>query len=465
VQPIGRARHFFPPTRLMMTDRVLISVYIGLCAFAQFVGAQRGAVPVRGVVFDSLRGKPLANAFVTIAGVSGASATDSRGRFHFDSVAPGVYTVTAQHPVLDSIGLSGLATRTTIEAGGRDVQLAVPSFETLWRSSCAGNVPRDSGIVFGSVRSALTGRPVADVAVQLSWADLVLENKRSVVQRQSHIDTRTNARGGYAVCAVPPRTEFSLRAANDTSASGLIVIEPIEIRVRRRDLLIGPVTSTARQSGAIVGMVTDPRGQSVPGARVLLENLPEVRTDADGHFRLDDVAAGTRQIQVLSIGVAPAFAIADVVPRDSVAVSVRLEKAVSLDAVRSTAARGNHVFAAEFDARRRSGFGYSRDSTELARYARFINALRDVPGLNVREMPSGLTITVSNEKGGFCEPEVLIDGASAAFGHLIDLRPDEVAALEVYVRSAHIPPRFVPVGIQPQCGMILVWTKYGFRNR
>src|SRR5262249_26110122 len=221
-------------------------------------------------------------------------------------------TVTAQHPVLDSIGLSGLAPRTTIEEGGRDVQLAVRSFETLWRSSCAGKVPRDSGIVFGSFRSALTGKPVADVAVQLSWADLLLENKRSVVQRQSHIDTRTNAHGGYAVCAVPPRTEFSLRAANDTSASGLIVIEPIDIPVRRRDLLIGPVTSTARQSGAIVGMVTDPRGQSVPGARVLLESLPEVRTDADGHFRLDDVPAGTRQIQVLSIGVAPAFAIADV---------------------------------------------------------------------------------------------------------------------------------------------------------
>jgi Carboxypeptidase regulatory-like domain len=449
----------------MMTHRVLISVYVGLCAFAQSTGAQRGAVPVRGVVFDSLRGKPLSNAFVTIAGVSGASATDSHGRFRFDSVAPGVYTVTAQHPVLDSIGLSGLATRTTIEAGGHDVQLAVPSFETLWRSSCPGKVPRDSGIVFGSVRSAMNGRPVADAAVQLSWADLLLDSKRSVVQRQFHIDTRTNARGGYAVCAVPPRTEFSMRAANDTSASGLIVVAPIEIRVRRFDLLIGPVTSAARQSGAIVGLVTDPQGQLISGARVLLESLPEARTDADGHFRLDDVPAGTRQLQVISIGVAPAFAVADVLPRDSVAVSVRLEKAVTLSAVRSMAAGGNRVFAVEFDARRRSGFGYSRDSTEIARYPRFPNALRDVPGLNVREMPAGLTITVSNEKGGFCEPEVLIDGASAAFGHLIDLHPDEVAALEVYVRSAHIPPRFVPTGIQPQCGMILVWTKYGFRNR
>jgi hypothetical protein len=421
-------------------------------------------VPVQGVVFDSLRGKPLANAFVTIAGVSGASATDSRGRFQFDSVAPGVYTVTAQHPVLDSIGLSGLARRARIESGSGDLQLAVPSFETLWRSSCPGAVPRDSGFVFGSIRSATNGMPVADAAVQLSWADLLLDKKRSVVQRQWHVDTRTNSQGGYAVCGVPPQTGFSVRATTDTSASGLIDVAPAEIRVQRRDLIVGPTASTARR-GSVVGLVSDPQGQPVSGARVLLDSASDVRTDLDGHFRLNDIPAGTRQIEVLAVGVAPALAVADVLPGDSVAVSVRLEKVLALDAVRSRAARGNHIFAAEFDARRRSGFGYSRDSTELARYPQFTSALRDVPGLKVRETPSSLSISVSNGKGGFCEPQVLIDGASAAFGHLIDLRPEEVAGLEVYDRATHIPPRFVPAGILPQCGMILVWTKYGFRNR
>jgi hypothetical protein len=35
----------------------------------------------------------------------------------------------------------------------------------------------------------------------------------------------------------------------------------------------------------------------------------------------------------------------------------------------------------------------------------------------------------------------------------------------VYPRAAHIPARFVPPGFQPECGMILVWTKYGLKNR
>jgi len=60
---------------------------------------------------------------------------------------------------------------------------------------------------------------------------------------------------------------------------------------------------------------------------------------------------------------------------------------------------------------------------------------------------------------------VLIDGAPATNGHLLGLFPHEIAGLEVYATSAHVPSRFARVGIQSQCGMILVWTKYGFRNR
>jgi hypothetical protein len=59
----------------------------------------------------------------------------------------------------------------------------------------------------------------------------------------------------------------------------------------------------------------------------------------------------------------------------------------------------------------------------------------------------------------------LIDGARATLIHLLDLRSSEIGGGEVYTHAAHIPSRFVPTGIQPQCGMILVWTKYGFRNR
>jgi hypothetical protein len=94
-----------------------------------------------------------------------------------------------------------------------------------------------------------------------------------------------------------------------------------------------------------------------------------------------------------------------------------------------------------------------------------VNVLRDVPNMNVQYRASVLSISVPDGKGKSCAPDVLIDGASAGPGNLLDLLPGEVGGVEVYPRAAHIPPRFVPPGIQPQCGMILVWTKYGLRNR
>jgi hypothetical protein len=454
----------------MVTRRGLLSILLGGCLVglpkaARTALAQRGApVPVRGIVFDSLRGKPLANAFVTIAGKSQPSATDSRGRFRFDSVSPGTYTVTAQHPVLDSIGLSGLTTKAT--ADGREIQLSVPSFETLWHLSCRGRVPRDSGIVFGSIRNAAGGAPVIDAAVELSWTDLTLGRRHDVVQRQWRIETRTNERGGYAVCGVPAKVGFALRAHVDSSASGLVDVEPNGIRVQRRDLLIGPMSAKrAAEQGTVVGVVTDPNGQSVAGARVRVEDLPEIRTGLEGQYRLSGVPIGTRQIEVLAIGVAPALVTVDVVPGDSTVVDVRLQKVLTLDAIRTMAERGNRVFAAEFDARRRSGFGYARDSIQIMKYPQFFNVFRDMANLNVRYSASVLVITVPDGKGAACQPEVLIDGTQAAFGHLVDLRPEEVGGVEVYPRASQIPPRFVPPGIRPECGMILVWTKYGFRNR
>jgi hypothetical protein len=37
--------------------------------------------------------------------------------------------------------------------------------------------------------------------------------------------------------------------------------------------------------------------------------------------------------------------------------------------------------------------------------------------------------------------------------------------VEVYNRALIIPAQFSRAGHLPTCGMILVWTKYGFRQR
>ena len=429
--------------------------------------AQRPASAVRGVVFDSLRGRPLRNAFVTVSD-GRAISTDDRGRFRFDSLPLGTQTFTVQHAVLDSIGLSGLTARKTVVEGDNEVRLAVPSFRTVWGVACGDRrPPSDSGIVYGTVRSAGDGAPVADAAVELTWSDLLMDRRRhTIVERHYRIETRTNQTGGYAICGVALDLGLGLRATRDSSASGKIVLLPVDLRVQRHDLVIGPIAPDTSSRGAIAGIVTDASGQPLAGARVELDSTIQDRTNADGRFELRGIPAGTRQLHIAAIGARPADPIVDVSLGETSQIGVRLDKAVVLPGM-VTSAPGDRMrrFAAEFAERRARGFGYSMDSTDIVRYDQFVDVLRSVPSLNVTLGSSVLTLAVPDGKGGTCPPRVMIDGAEAMFGHLLDLYPREVAGLEVYPRASHIPERFVPIGIQPECGMVLVWTKYGMKNR
>lgn len=429
------------------------------------LAAQRGVV--RGVVFDSLRGRPLGNAFVTVAGSEKGATTDGRGRFEFPALNAGRHTFVAQHPLLDSIGLSGLRAHVTINGvDDNEIRLATPSFETLWKAACSGRPPRDSGIVFGTIRDAARGSPAAKATVELSWAELFLSRRRSVTQRQSRIATETNMEGGYAVCGVPPEVAIRVHANLDSIETGALDLPPLTSRVQRRDLLIGRTTSSdPADRGNVNGVVATPSGTPWVGARISTPGLEEVHTDTDGRFRLNGVAIGTRQIAVYAIGASPTFVPVDVLPNSDGTVVIHVEKVPMLGGTTVTATNAVRIAAMEFTERKRAGLGYIRDSTALAQFDEFPNVLREVPGLNVRFSGTALTVTVSDGKGGMCVPDVVIDGAPGGVPHLIDLTPREIAGVEIYARLTQVPARFQRPGIRSQCGMIIVWTKYGFRNR
>lgn len=453
----------WPP---MKPQRCLTLAFIALASVTIPALAQRSNVPVRGIVFDSLRGRPLRNAFVTVAGDPRSITTDAQGRFEFDAMSAGKYTFVAQHPLLDSIGLSGLTAAATVSESANEVRLAIPSFATMWSVACGGRAPKDSGIVFGTVRHAVSGRPVANAAIDASWSDLMLDRRRGLRQRRWNILTETNAQGGFAVCGVPPDLGIRLRAALDTNQAAEIDLPALTARVHRRDLFVGPANvADSAGRGSIRGVVTSAAGVPWGEARVRAPGVDEVRTDAEGRFFISGVAPGTRQLEVLALGASPTLAIADVTPRGIAEVTIHVERVPVLSGMRTTATRGVRVAATEFEERKKSGLGYIRDSTQIIKYDQFFNLFRDVPSLTTRYAGSALTILVPDGKGGSCEPDVLIDGAAAAFGHLIDLESKEVAAVEVYPRISQIPGRFQRPGIRAQCGMILVWTKYGFRNR
>jgi hypothetical protein len=458
-----------------------LKTFVVLCAaMAASTSATAQAVPrppasipammaVRGVAYDSIRRQPLRDAFVSILG-SGAGArnttTDSHGRFQFDSVPPGDYTFAVQHAELDSLGLSGVSRKATVASESDEVRLGVPSFGTLWRIECGGRVPKDSGFVFGTVRDAATKRPLAHARVEVTWIELGLKSGH-VTGRRWRAEGLADDLGNYSVCDVPTWEVVSIRAAGttDSVSSGEIELTPRGGRIERRDLLVGPTDSVASRVGIVSGIVTNVNGEPFGAARVSMPGLREVRTDAEGRFVLRDVPTGTQQIEVLSVGVAPVSQTVDVLPRDTARVALRFGRPIVLTGMRVTAKPGVQVMSQEFDARRKNGTGYMLDSTAIGRYPDFINVFNDVPGIRMSRRLGSVFLSTMGDKGHACSPTILMDGIETSANALSDLQSHEVAAIEVYAHALMVPAELLPPGRSVDCGMVVVWTKYTFRNR
>jgi hypothetical protein len=54
--------------------------------------------------------------------------------------------------------------------------------------------------------------------------------------------------------------------------------------------------------------VTDSVGKAIANARVVTDGVPEVRGDSAGRFLVRSVPSGTRQVEVLALGMSPALA-------------------------------------------------------------------------------------------------------------------------------------------------------------
>ena len=81
-----------------------------------------GETIIRGVVFDSLTMRPLAEATVQIAAATGTPwmrtyETDSKGTFEFAGVPNGTYLIGFFHAELDTLGLLPPTFRLEVRAG------------------------------------------------------------------------------------------------------------------------------------------------------------------------------------------------------------------------------------------------------------------------------------------------------------------------------------------------------------
>ena len=431
-----------------------------LLAALPHVAMSQSSVPVNGVAFDSLRGQPLKEALIKIIGLQATATTDDRGRFRFDSVSPGVRTFIVQHPLLDSAGFPGISRRASISTGTNEVSLALPSFQTLWRAACGGRPPNDSGFVYGTISDVRTREPVANAAVEVSWIITAYDKARGVRQRRVFGETKTDARGGYVVCGVPATHWLKVISAT-VEASGGVDIPPGDLRIQRRDLVIGPTAEQDVASvGHIVGVLTDQDGVPFSEARIQLDDSSEVRSAGDGRFAFRNVQAGTRQIEVMSIGMVPIVLAVDVYPRDSATVTLKLRRVTTLDVVRVTASRRGRMIAEGIEERRKHSIGYSMDMTELQAHASFSTVMNDFPGVRVQQNGGDYRLFLNDGRGGQCTPEVWVDGARMAVATLIMIRPRDVLAVEYFPRASAIPMEFRRTEQYVQCGAIVVWTNW-----
>ena len=442
-----------------------------LLAAPRWSAAQSNVGPVRvqGVAYDSLRNAPLDGATVTIIGTAFRTVTDSAGRFRFDSVPAGTQTFAAQHAALDSIGFTGITTRATLSTGSTEIRIAVPSFGTLWRAACGSGSrpPRDSGFIYGMIRSAATGEPLPNATVTVTWLDLSVGRARTVRHTTWRGQSRSDASGNFGVCGVPTGIGLRIRASTDSAESGLIDLPGAGRRVQRRDLSVVPVTDSGVAAlGTIAGVVIDSTGTPVANARVIADGAWEIRSGADGRFALL-TAAGTRQLEVLGIGMLPVVAIVDVPARDTVTVPVSVRRVTTLDVVRVTAAPYVRRLIQAFDERRRDGSGYTMDSTAIAGRGTLAAMFHSAPSVEVEYLGSASQFVVTfpgrARPGGNarCIANLVIDGRRAEFDEFLVMRPHEIAAVEVYPRALSAPQQFIK---DTNCGALVVWSKWLFNE-
>jgi hypothetical protein len=424
-------------------------------------------VQVHGVVYDSLRSQALAGAVVSLAGDSRMARADSRGRFVFDSVPLGVRTFAAQHAALDSVGFSGISARVTVAEGMTPIVIAAPSFATLWRSACGSTrAPKDSGFVYGTVRNALTEAAVPNANVEVTWVDLRVDRAKRISQERWSGESITDSSGNYGICGVPLDVSLRVRAIADSAGSGSISLIGHGARVQRRDLLIGPVeldTSTAVPRGTITGIITDTSGKPIAHARVIADGAPELRSGADGRFLVRGVPTGSRQVEVLAIGMSPVLTVADVRASDTAFVVASMRKITTLDVIRVTASPMTRRLVREIDDRMKVGGGYFRDSSQVANHGSLFSVFFEFPSVTVQRTGRGSDFTVimpgtSNRK---CLANVIIDGRRSDFDELNFMRPTDVAVIEVYPRRMRLPMQFAR---NDDCGAVIVWTKWGLSS-
>jgi hypothetical protein len=226
--------------------------------------------------------------------------------------------------------------------------------------------------------------------------------------------------------------------------------------------------------GAIVTLLTA-KGQDA--------GKPPVRTDTLGRFTLHAGEMGKYQLSVARIGYQPlksqtiSFSFGGAVVNLTLNMTAAPTKLGTVVVTGTGRLTNTELMSAEgFDLRKSKGEGKFLDSVELARYQRtpaawLLEENKVRYGLEFTTGPNGFDVIRMIRGGGFCTPEVWIDGfesrSASAVARLSSLGADEIYGIEVYSGFQLPAPSLageigsLGYNLRPsqRCGAVAVWTK------
>ena len=461
------------------------------------LGATRAAAQgsISGTVFDSLSSRaPLANATLVLVERNRYASTDARGRFRFDSVPDGHYTIGLSHPVLDAIDLVLPLVPVDVADGRRtNIDLSTPSMIAAYARICPGPRDPDSGVIIGTVRDADDRSPLTGADVGTQWTDITLTGGRVNKYRAGNA-VKTNRNGVYLLCNVPTGVPLDVFAEHDGFIVGPLALMLDDRLIRRIDLAVSTRDSAARDvsvldstqlpsasrgTASLRGTVLSSDGRPVRSVIVDIRRAHRsARTDSTGHFRVDGIPAGSRTVEIRALGFAPAthavhFA-AGIALDTSLSIGLSAQDLAAVT-VAAPAVVPTPRGLAGFELRRKQGHGHFISTAEMEnrRGSSLADVLAGIEGVHVNHDRGGFPLPyLRGTKAGQCIPNFFLDGApfavdganaSRTVAHpFTDLtavaHPDIIRAVEVYTTSGTMPAEF-DVTSSTGCGSVLIWTR------
>ena len=227
---------------------------------------------LRGTISHSRTGIPLADARIRVTGPLTAEAQSSAsGAYELVGLPTGDYSIEV---TLD--GFQPIVQSATLPA--RTALTFSPALTPV------GETPPSDADVFGLVVKASDGAPIAGASVQIGAASAV-----------------TGADGRFDIADLPIGA-----VTGSVAASGYANISFTGVLVAGRNDLGRLPLASSQTTRTVIGTVTSSAtGLPIADVGVALNGAQVARTDADGHYRIEDTAAAEVELRFDALGYRP----------------------------------------------------------------------------------------------------------------------------------------------------------------